>query len=348
MSSHTLNLADGTNFNLGVIRNNALEEAPQKSSGNSDQKPPAQPKPKTNIRTAKHLLETPAVKLFTLWGEVLPKVGVAALAGASDTGKSAMLRELAACVAAGRPYLGWPTYGERKAVLYFASEDGEEGTKYVFQKQNRTHGFQSDDLPGLRFMFNYKENLLNEITVAIKYKPVDLIVIDAFSDVFTGFNMNDATQVRKFLQPYSNLAEECRTCILFLHHSGKRTEQGQPSKHNLLGSQGFEAKMRLVMELREDYRHPELRHLCVVKGNYLPREFKRESYELRFTENMTFEPTGNRVPFAQLVKPDEEEEKREQRNAELIALHGDGYSYRDLSARFGISKSQVERIIKAT
>ena len=340
-SAHLINLGDGISFN--VVRNDTAEKSrPPENTEVADTK---KPKAKTNVRTAKHLLDTPAEKLPTLWGEVLPKIGVAALAGASDTGKSAMLRELAMCVASGRPYLDWPTYANRKSVLYFASEDGEQGTKYVFQKQNKTHSFQSDDLPGLRFMFNFKEDLFEELTAEIDKNPVDLLIIDAFSDVFTGFNMNDATQVRKFLQPYSNLAEDRGICILFLHHSGKRAEEKSVSKHNLLGSQGFEAKMRLVLELREDYRQPELRHLCIVKGNYLPREYKRESFELRFTEHMTFEPTGNRVPFSQLVKPDEETEQRERRNAEVIALRNEGHSFRDIAVRVGLSATAVGKIV---
>jgi len=61
-----------------------------------------------------------------------------------------------------------------------------------------------------------------------------------------------------------------------------------PSKEHLLGSQGFEAKMRTVIELRKDYEFPDkYRNLCIVKGNYLSEKYKNESYKFTFHEDLT-------------------------------------------------------------
>jgi len=86
-----------------------------------------------------------------------------------------------------------------------------------------------------------------------------------------------------------------------LHHTGKRTENLEPSKNNAIGSQGFEAKMRLVLELRLDRAEPDLRHLCIVKGNYLPQFEKTASYVVSMDDNFVFSDTGNRVQFDELV-----------------------------------------------
>ena len=75
------------------------------------------------------------------------------------------------------------------------------------------------------------------------------------------------------------------------------------SKDNLLGSQGFEGKMRLVIELRKDNSTPSKRHLCIVKGNYITEEFKKESYVLEFTEKMIFIKTTERKTFSALLSP---------------------------------------------
>ena len=119
-----------------------------------------------------------------------------------------------------------------------------------------------------------------------------------------------------FLNQYSQLANKYQCLIIFLHHCGKRTENFMPSKHNLLGSQAFEAKMRLVLELRSDVADKTVKHLCCVKGNYLSADYKTESIKLKFSENLTFHEesiklkfsenltfyeTGERVPYENLV-----------------------------------------------
>ena len=79
----------------------------------------------------------------------------------------------------------------------------------------------------------------------------DLLVMDAFLDIFDGV-MNDGGQVRRFITKYDQLAAKHGFLVVFNHHAGKRTQQFAPSKDNLLGSQSFEAKMRLVIEVRPD------------------------------------------------------------------------------------------------
>ena len=113
--------------------------------------------------------------------------------------------------------------------------------------------------------------------------------------------MNESNQVRLFLNQYSQLVNKHKCLIIFLHHCGKRTENFMPSKHNLLGSQAFEAKMRLVLELRTDVEDVSCKHLCCVKGNYLSAEYKTESIKLKFSENLTFSETGERVPYENLL-----------------------------------------------
>jgi hypothetical protein len=144
--------------------------------------------------------------------------------------------------------------------------------------------------------------------------------------------MNENNRVRSFLNAFSQLAVKYNTLVVFLHHTGKRTESLAPSKHNAIGSQGFEAKMRLVMELRPDPERHDIRHLCIVKGNYLPSEFKHDSFELRFTPSLNFEATGERVPFNLLRERNEERDEK----AELArAMREEGKSYRQIAEELG-------------
>ena len=91
------------------------------------------------------------------------------------------------------------------------------------------------------------------------------------------------------------MANEFGITVVFLHHIKKSTAGSRPNKNNILGSQGFEAKMRSVMMLTKDTNDTSLRHLCVVKCNYMPEANKADSYVLRFNEQLAFENTGKRV-----------------------------------------------------
>ena len=103
--------------------------------------------------------------------------------------------------------------------------------------------------------------------------------------------------------------------------------------------------MRLVMELRPDPEQNDIRHLCLVKGNYLAEEYKHDSFMLRFTPGLNFEATGERVPFAML------RERTTERDEELLEKMRDmreqGMSYRQIAESLGYkSHSTVSRILK--
>ncbi|MEN9917857.1 MAG: hypothetical protein RL662_293 [Bacteroidota bacterium] len=244
------------------------------------------------------------------------KVGLACIAGSSDTGKSSFLRNLCMNVVAGRKdFLGFSINAIHRRAIYTASEDDENAINFLIHKQNLDMEIEPSTLKELVFVFD-TENLLDKLDRMMTEKPVDLVCIDAFGDLYDG-SMNDSAQVRTFLNQYFLLAQKHQCLILFLHHCGKRTEDGTPNKNNLLGSQGFEAKMRIVMELRNDKVEANMKHLCIVKGNYLPQDTKNESFKLKFTENMVYENTGERIAFENLKKTDNDEKEKFKKAKEL-------------------------------
>ncbi len=103
--------------------------------------------------------------------------------------------------------------------------------------------------------------------------------------------------------------------------------------------------MRLVIELRADLLDPSLRHLCIVKGNYLPASYKKESYVLQFDEgNFVFSNTGERMPFEMLVKQtDNESGKAKYQQAK--ELKDRGCSYDEIASEIGYaSKGSVTKL----
>ncbi len=232
--------------------------------------------------------------------DLLPQVGVCALVGASDTCKSMLLRQLAMCNVSGSPFLGKCSNAIYKRSIVVCSEDDEFAISYLLRRQNKSIGLTDEQASRLTFLFD-TENFIDKLIQEIETNPADLIVIDAFGDLFDGRDLNQNNQVRTFLNKFSTIANKYKCCVVFLHHTGKRTEEQAPSKNNAIGSQGFEAKMRLVIELRLDASDDTLRHFCVVKGNYLPQSEKQSSHVIKIDENLTFTSTGTRVPFDELV-----------------------------------------------
>jgi len=279
---------------------------------------------------------------------ILPKVGIVALGGSSDVGKSSFLRHLAIAISSGNEdFLGFPINASHKKVIYVSTEDDDMAVGYLLTLQNKELVRPFESYRNLIYMFD-TSNLVQKLGAMLKADPADLVIIDTMYDLYAG-EMNQANKIRSYLHNYHQLAKKYQCLVLMLHHTGKRTEDLPPSKNNLLGSQGFEAKMRLVLELRTDREDQYLRHLCIVKANYLPKEFKESSYVLRFDDNMLYENTGERVEFEKLArsKKDRDDEKKAWLEIAL-RLNREGLSFEEISSKlkeqgFEVSKSNVHR-----
>ncbi len=251
---------------------------------------------KTNFISGLDLLNMKIDSIPYLFDGIIPQVGAWALVGASDTAKSMLLRQLVMCVVGNIPFLDWKCNAIHKNAIVVCSEDDEFAISYLLRKQNKTIGLSNDQAQNIRFLFD-TEDFIQKLEIELSTQPADLIILDAFGDLFDGKDMNQNNQVRAFLNKFTLIANKYKCSIGFLHHTGKRTEELAPSKNNAIGSQGFEAKMRLVIELRLDKNESDLRHLCVVKGNYLPQDQKTSSTVIRMDENLTFTNTGERVEY---------------------------------------------------
>ena len=251
---------------------------------------------------ASDLLAMSDTKMPTLYDPILPQVGICVVGGESDAGKSQFLRNLAICVATGREFLGFQFSGKYKSAIYAASEDDSTATAYLMKKHNLFYKDNVEDWKRLHFIFE-TDNIIERLNERLEVSPADLIVIDSFADFFTGKDQNNSAQVRLFIKPFSDLARKHRCCVVFLHHIGKWQENNTPSKNALVGSQSLEAISRACFLFVKDRSDKDIRHLCVVKHNYIGNDYKTNSIELRMdSESFTFQPTGNRVPFEQLTE----------------------------------------------
>lgn len=287
--------------------------------------------------SGKKLIEMNMKEVPVLLYPFLPKSGVVALAGGSDTGKSSFLRHLASAIVTKQTdFLKFPLTPRYHRCIYVSTEDDDAAVSTFLIKTASFLNKQAGDFEGLEYFFD-TESILERLEKRLAEAPVDLIVLDAFSDIYSE-SMNETNKIRTFINQYSQLARKYNCLIIFLHHCGKRSEEKIPSKNNLLGSQGFEAKMRLVIELRVDLEDPSLRHLCIVKGNYLKREFKEASYVLQFNDNLCFERTEQRVLFENLVASDRNENRERARE-----LRNEGKSQSEIADIMGVGQGTVSK-----
>ena len=82
----------------------------------------------------------------------------------------------------------------------------------------------------------------------------------------------------------------------------------------------------------------------MVKGNYLPSEYKHDSFELRFTPSLNFEATGERVPFSMLKEHNEE---RDERAEQARAMRDEGMTLQQIADTLGYkSASTIVNLLK--
>lgn len=250
------------------------------------------------VVTALQMLKTENTEFSYLLKPLLPKTGLVALAGSSDTGKSSFLRQLAINIVLNRKdFLGFELNCEHNRVLYISTEDDENAISVLIKKQNSS-GINSPEFERLGYIFD-TSNLKKKLNEVLSKHKVDCIIIDTFTDLYNG-DLNSANKVRNYLQDFKKLADKYQFLCIFIHHTSKAAENKSANKNNLLGTQGFESKMRLVIELKKDTNDNNIRYLCIVKGNYLGENYKNMSYKLTFNENLCFSNTNIRVSFSSI------------------------------------------------
>lgn len=304
-----------------------------------------------NSYNALELYHFQTAEVSKLLDPFLQTFGLASLVGTSESGKSTFLRQLSlSIVLKTDKFLGFKLHSKYNKVIYVSTEDDSTYISYALRKQvtsiKKEYQFENlDGLKNLEFIFDTTD-LYKVLSDKLKTTQVDLIIIDVFSDVFTK-EINSNTQVRSFLNSYDQLAKKHQCLIMFLHHIGKRTNYNAPSKDSIIGSQGFEAKMRSVLELRPNFNNDSQIDLWVLKSNFLEAQHKKNSYVLNFSSSdLMFTNTGRRGS---------KQKNANSNNTALITkvmkLHKQGLSSRKIedelkNTDYKISKSAAAEIIK--
>lgn len=299
--------------------------------------------------TGEELLNLEVKEIPMLWKPFIPQTGIIGLTGPSDTGKSTLLRQLAISICLGdSEFLGYPLNVRYGKAVYISTEDGKDAVAVSISKQ--LAGIAPENVKNLKFIFNNgdpKKTLSN----ILRKEKVDLVVVDAWADLYVG-NTNDVGQVRHSLNGLSGLSEKFGCAVAILHHTVKSSEYYNPNKNKLNGSQGIEAKLRALIEVRQGEDNDRI--LSILKGNYISNKEKSNSLILSFDENrLVFRTTGKTISKQSILsRVDNSFSSDRQLSLRIVGLKDDeGLSYAKVRERlveeFGVEDTPSLTLIKS-
>lgn len=272
------------------------------------------------VYTALELVTMGSVEPKYLMAPILPQKGTAVLAGKPDTGKSQFARQLCLHVALSLPeFLNFKLTPIHNRSIYVATEDNLEATQYLLSKQ--LSGLAKPAEENLKFIFAdtmEQEDILTTLNKELTTYPADLVVVDSFGDIFTGRDSNNNMAMRNTVKIFDAIAKKHNCLILFVHHINKGAYRQAPGQEHIQGGAGLVQKVRLAIQLTEGENNT--RYFTVVKGNYCPKEYKKNSLDLEFSETtFLFTNTGKLIPTEELGSKEETNKKEEKYNDLLIA-----------------------------
>jgi len=211
------------------------------------------------ILTMDQLLAMPPVEW--LIDGLIPRDGLATLYGPPGAGKSFAALDMAASVAAGRPWHGKPVEGG--PVLYIAGE-GVGGLNSRLKALRAARGWyerlplytlpQAVDFPSQASV----ERLLATVN-AIGAPRFALVIVDTVARMMAGADENDASVMSGFVAACDAIKRACGGALLALHHSNKGRGDMRGSSALLGGvdtsikaAQAYGPTLELTVEKQKD------------------------------------------------------------------------------------------------
>lgn len=167
---------------------------------------------------------------------LIPRRASVVLFGDSQSGKTFLALELAACVSTGTPFNGWKV--KQGSVLYVSAE-GRGG----IGKRLRALLTRFPDLPAapfrmLRQAFDFRQFASEVLTrtrdVQEDSGEMGLIVVDTLSQ--TIFGDENGEEMTEYIGQANWLAEETGAPVLIVHHQGKDASRGARGNSSLRGN----------------------------------------------------------------------------------------------------------------
>lgn len=282
-----------------------------------------------------------------LWDNLIPRVGTGLLVGQPDLGKSQLAKELAIMIAKGSSeHLGMKLKPIHNHVLYVFTEDQEEGVSSSLHKQLIKHSDLDQSKLSLAFLRDESiAELIQKVDAFCTLTPVDLVVIDAFGDIFSGSDSNNNIQMRRDIKAFDDIVRKHKISVLFVHHINKSGYGKNPSQELIQGGSGLTQKVRFALFLSRN--DDGQKFLNVAKGNYSSSFYKDNRLPVDFDEEtLTFEVNGDWEPLEKSTK----KQKSDLNDDDLFMIFkNNGLSFNQVCAKIidclNVSQSTAERRI---
>ena len=180
------------------------------------------------------------------------------IVGASKTGKSLLLSELAIAIAEGRTWLGRQC--AKGKVLYVNLEIPEDTfwnrVLDIYEKQ----GLQAGDnltVWNLRGFATQMDKLTPKLVRRAKKINPEVIIIDPIYKVLTG-DENSAEQMARFCNEFDKLCTQLKASTIYCHHHSKGAQGGKASMDRASGSGVFARDADTLLDLTQLTLTPEV------------------------------------------------------------------------------------------
>ena len=300
--------------------------------------------------TLDELLELDVTEIPFLVEKIIPKESITFIAGSSDVGKSLFYTQLALLLILDKKeFVGFKINSKYKRVILASTEDGAVAISSRIRKQLNGATIETSIRKRMTVLTT-STNLESRIEKLLKEQKVDLVVIDAFADVYGG-DINTSNQVRAFLNNFARLSREYQCSVLIVHHIGKGKEKQGANKNQLLGSVGIEGKARQVIILSQPDPDSTKRHLSIVKGNYVSVEDKKKTFVFDFDSNtLTYNKSKLTYNVGEDIPKQEQIKQGRKRDPELVAkalkLRNERATLEAIGKVVGRDKSTVSKWLK--
>lgn len=186
---------------------------------------------------------------------------VAMFSGATNAGKSTLLRNLALCLAAGRPFEPFIPGHRPVKVLYLDFETDVADLQPDFRRMRRELDPRHSALAGRNLLLLPKGLIQGEmfqlnkhwdiVSGLVKHEGVEMIIVD---NVSSAFDLNDensnAEVTKKVIKPLLKLAYSSNCATVFVHHFGKGSDGD--SVYAGRGASAFMSLSKTVYNLEGD------------------------------------------------------------------------------------------------
>ncbi|OZB42709.1 MAG: helicase [Thiomonas sp. 15-66-11] len=203
---------------------------------------PSEPERRYKLRTAAELAALPPVRWLVR--NVLPAEGLAALFGASGSGKTFLALDAAAAIAEGRR---WFTYRVNPALVVYVGLEGQAGLSQRVQAWEKHQGRPAPE--GLRFVVSQPFDLLQSDDVAElaeACRGAGMVVVDTLNRAAPGVDENSSQDMGRIIEAAADLQRRIGGLVLLIHHAGKDFSRG------MRGHSSLHAALDAAIEVRRD------------------------------------------------------------------------------------------------